>query len=90
MPKTKKDKLERKEKYLKINPNAAGLTIGTVSFMLSIILVIGFVAIGENETSIPSNIPGGIILFIVSSFIEGTILGYVTALVYNKFIHIAK
>ena len=79
---------KEKEQYLKLNPNAAGLTFGAVSFVLSIILVISINLLGENS---PLNaVRGIIILFIISAFIEGTILGYIIAWVYNKFIYISK
>ena len=79
-----------KEQYLKINPNAAGLTLGAVSFVLGIILIISFSVLENEETGILLNNPGGIILFMLSSFIEGTILGYIVAWIYNKLIYIAK
>ena len=78
-----------KEQYLKIDPNAAGLTLGTVSFVLGIILIIGLNFLDAQE-NIPINAPSNLILFMLSSFIEGTILGYIVAWIYNKFIYIAK
>ena len=95
MPRKKLNKTEiktiEKEQYLKINQNAAGLTFGAISFILSIILIISLNAVGNKaEAGIPLNSFGGIILFVISAFIEGTILGYIVAWTYNKFIYIAK
>ncbi|MBI2448905.1 hypothetical protein HYV49_01270 [Candidatus Pacearchaeota archaeon] len=76
--------------YSKINPNAAGLTIGTISFIFSLIIIVSLNFLSDNSGNIPINSGSKIILFIISAFIEGTILGYVVAWIYNKFIYIAK
>lgn len=85
------DKSIKKEPYLKLNPNAAGLTLGTVSFVFGIMIIIAFNAVGDASGSeLKLNVLSNIVLFMLSAFIEGTIIGYIVAWMYNKFVYVAK
>ena len=81
----------KKGKYFTINQNAAALALGTISFFFSIMIIIGFQSLEDtNASGVQLNSPGGAILFILSSFIEATVLGYAISWLYNKYLEYVR
>lgn len=82
----KRDVNGQQARWVKINPNAAGLTLGILSVIISLFVVVGAIFMGLDDVGggISVKNPSGAIMFIISAFIEGSLVGLIAAWLYNR------